>query len=475
MPAPISAVGFDLNAILTAAQSQANGTQKAYYTSQVAGYIGSDPDITIRVAGVLKYRAGITGSLTTSASGVELPTTFDEPPATNTADALTSDDAIVEIESTVTPGRKLLMPLALASAANPNKLAISAALDGTNAMRASVILLQPPAILDAQAPDPGGPVAGGVVASVERFIQQMTTQAPSTMGYFASADWAKQEANIQCPSVAALANMTSGGRGDIMTNNDGPDSIVTWHWAGIATGHSSTNNCLEVRSCEAWVLKDDFATGSWQRLWGPTTIGDGYLWNTVNTKQWVAAVDRSFISGAGVAAYNSILNANGIEAWQVGFNPVSARNAALMADCVAIHSRCLVRVRRITNSSIDNRAYARYRFCVGYDIMNSKQYNYSGSTDKGTFSRPQDGSYPGYAMDGGRNMWSLVPYNANDPDLWYSYGVTSLAPATWTAGLGPPWAAAAGVEDWKTEKPEAKVPWCMSHQQFRNKPVPMPT
>ncbi len=468
MPAPVSATGFDLNQVLAAAQARPNGSQKAFYTSEVAGYIGADPNITIRVDGVLKYRAGITGSLTTSASGIELPTTFDEPPATNTADAITSDDSIVEIESTVTPGRKLILPLALASAANPDKLAISAALDGTNAMRATTILLLPPSLLDPQV------ATGNIIASVDRFIEQMTGASESSSKNWGGASWTNQQANIQCPSVDALDNMTSGGRGDIMTNNGGPDSIVPWNWADAGVGHNGSNNILEATGAEAWVLKTSF-TGSWERLWGPTTVGGGYRWQNGNTLQWVYAVDRASISGSNIAGYPAELDNNGLEFWPPGFNPTSHRNTSLMAQCVAIHCRTLFRVRRLSASGTDNRSLARYRVGLGYDIMNSKQYNYSGSTANGTFARPEAGTYPGYAMDGGRSKNVIIPYDSSNPDAWYAIGVTSITPAYWIAGLGPPWAAAAGVSDWSTEKPEAKTPWCMTHTQFRNNPVPMPT
>lgn len=467
MTAPVSAVGFNLNSILTAAKAKPNGQQKAFYCSEVAGYIGANPDLVITVGGVVKYRAGISGSLESSSSGIELPTQFAEPPAVNTADALTSDDALVEIRSTVTTGRRLIVPLALLSEGDASKLAISAALNGSDAVRASVIVLAPPAGLDQEA------ASGNIIASVEQFIEQMTGASEGTNKNWSSSRWATQQAHIYVPGYGALADMTSGGRGDIITVGDGPDSIITWNWATTASGHNDSNNCLEACALEAWVLKNSF-TGSWERMWGPSKLGGGYRWENDNTRTWVDAQDRASVSGAGVMCYPPEVDQYGEEFWPEGFNPSSHRNASLFAQSVTIHCRTLFRVRKRNPSGTDNRHLARYRVSLGFDVYNSKHYNYSGGTSP-PFSRPEDGTYPGHAMDGGVCRKVIIPYNADNPDAWYAVGVTSLAGAYWTGGINNPWAAAMGVQPFTVDSPYAKAPWCMTAQQFRNNPPPMPT
>lgn len=306
--------------------------------------------------------------------------------------------------------------------------------------------------------------AGSVIASVEDYITQMTAaNAPSQS--FSGMGWANNPGQGLCPSGVALADMTSGGRGDICTYGNGVDSIIAWHWADRAAGHASSSSELQHRSTEAFCLLGN----DWTRLWGPTTLGSGYRWNNGgnggNTNIDISAINR----GGGVSAYPQEIETYGQELWPLGHNP--AVNPSLVRNSVAIHVRGLFRVG-VRPGGADTRSSARYRAKIGFDEANSTHYNFpGGSAGPGKpFSGPEKGTYPGYYMNGFGSSWIPIPFNPANPDAWYMVSVTSITPCFYVAGSVDPWLSA-GITG---EFPWAKEPWCLTHNQLRNNPPPLP-
>lgn len=139
--------GIDINALMAVAGSQAQGTQRARFCSDIASILGSNAIFRIKVGGVTKYQSTVAGALTSSASGIAMPTQFVEPPTTNVADALTASDALIEVSNASNQTIRITVPVK--SSAASGFLEASAALDGTKLVRTSGVLLTAPTSLDA--------------------------------------------------------------------------------------------------------------------------------------------------------------------------------------------------------------------------------------------------------------------------------------------------------------------------------------
>lgn len=139
--------GIDINALMAVAGAQAQGSQKARFCSDIATILGSNAIFRIKVGGTTKYQSTVVGALTSSASGIAMPTQFVEPASTNVADALTASDALIEVSNASNQTIRITVPLK--SSVNAAFLLASAVLDGTKLVRTSGVLLTPPTSLDA--------------------------------------------------------------------------------------------------------------------------------------------------------------------------------------------------------------------------------------------------------------------------------------------------------------------------------------
>lgn len=137
--------GFDVNALMTTAALQPQGQQKAKYSADVAAQIGTNPIVEIRINATVIYRSTISGSMTSSSSGIAFPTQFTEPPSLNVANALTDANAVIVLRNASNAAIEILIPVKAGGAAG--FLTASAALDGTKTVRTSGLLLVPPASL----------------------------------------------------------------------------------------------------------------------------------------------------------------------------------------------------------------------------------------------------------------------------------------------------------------------------------------
>ena len=78
--------GIDINALVSVAGAQAQGSQKARFCSDIATLLGSNAIFRIKVGGTTKYQSTVVGALSSSSAGIAMPLQFVEPPSTNVAD-----------------------------------------------------------------------------------------------------------------------------------------------------------------------------------------------------------------------------------------------------------------------------------------------------------------------------------------------------------------------------------------------------
>jgi hypothetical protein len=151
--------GFDIESLTISAQTVSTGQQKAKYSSDVAGALGSNPIFEIRVGGVVKYRTVIPGTLTGTSSGIAFPNQMTEPASVNVADPLTSN-AIVAIRNASNPAIEISVPVKVGGAAG--YLNASNALSGSDPVRFNQFVLGAPSTLDtgSTTPPPAPPSAG---------------------------------------------------------------------------------------------------------------------------------------------------------------------------------------------------------------------------------------------------------------------------------------------------------------------------
>ncbi len=121
--------GIDLNALMSVAGAQAQGSQKARYCSDIASLLGSNAIFRIKVSGTTKYQSTVVGALTSSSSGIAMPTQLVEPPSVNVADALTDASALLELSNATNQTIKITVPVKEGGATG--FLDADAALDGT--------------------------------------------------------------------------------------------------------------------------------------------------------------------------------------------------------------------------------------------------------------------------------------------------------------------------------------------------------
>ena len=161
--------GIDINALVSVAGAQAQGSQKARFCSDIATLLGSNAIFRIKVGGTTKYQSTVVGALSSSSAGIAMPLQFVEPPSTNVADALTAADALIEVSNASNSTIRITVPVKAGGASG--FLTASAALDGTKLFRTSGVLLTPPASLDAS-------VGGGSTSCiylVSTLVADMTT------------------------------------------------------------------------------------------------------------------------------------------------------------------------------------------------------------------------------------------------------------------------------------------------------------
>lgn len=178
--------GFDVASLMATAAAQPNGSQKAKFAADVATALGSGAIYEIRAGvtvplnesaldGSVVYRTTISGPLTSSSSGVPMPTQFVEPPTINVSNALTT--GVVEIiRSASNPAIEIRTPLK--AGGGDGFLTASKALNGSYYVRTSGRILVPPAVLDVGA----GGGGGGTVLSLEEEMNRSMQKPPPREG-----------------------------------------------------------------------------------------------------------------------------------------------------------------------------------------------------------------------------------------------------------------------------------------------------
>lgn len=180
--ARVTLAGFNVPALITAAGALSNGQQKAKYCADVATLLGANPIFEITVAGVVKYRTTVAGSLTSSSAGVLIPAQLVEPPTVNLADALTGTDCLILIRNATNASVYAQVPVRVGGGAD--YVTASLALDGTRRVRTNAFRLTAPVTLDVT-----GGTAGSISYAKQNLIDDMTlanqnnwgiAQAPAT-------------------------------------------------------------------------------------------------------------------------------------------------------------------------------------------------------------------------------------------------------------------------------------------------------
>lgn len=208
--------GLDVDSLIATASAQAEGSQKAKFCADVAAAIGSNAiyeiysGVTVALDaatldGTVVYRTTISGALSSSGSGVVLPTQFTEPPTINTADALTGGNDVEVIRNASNSAIQIRTPIKVSG--GTGFLTASKALDGTYTLRTSSRILKAPAVLDTNV---GGGSTSGIYA-VSTLISDMTSGNDS--GWYIEAAPNTKDSNGpggKYPYVAIGLNSSNG-------------------------------------------------------------------------------------------------------------------------------------------------------------------------------------------------------------------------------------------------------------------------
>jgi len=284
--------------------------------------------------------------------------------------------------------------------------------------------------------------------------------------------WAIEEALTSISSIDSLEQATSGGRGDILTHEQGVDLIQSWTWANQRSDNNASQSELQITALYAEVL--DKRDEQWKRVWGPLSIDTSNEW----TDEWQDSDSYSLerennALGGPVAAFDHRLSAVGIQAWQTDFpySVDSQVNADLVQNAKVYRVRGLARVAMRPDATEDDRSDARFLIQQGFGLFNSTHPAYISQelTDGSEFTQPSE-TYPGFAIEGGYSRWMLVPFQQEFPDKWYAFGVISITDSTWTALYVEPWAEAAGCGEQDCESEHAAVGGLSGAEYERSNP-----
>ena len=484
--------GFDVTALVNAALALSVGNQKAKYSSDVAAQLGANPIFEIQVGGTAVYRSTVSGSLAGDSSGITIPSQFVEPPTVNAANALTDSSAVVVIRNASNASIEIRIPVKAGGATG--FATASEALDGTDPVRTSSLILRAPSILDVSL---GGgdflPAANPALSMAQGYIESMTMVNQGQSVNHSSAHWTGSPGQVTVGSYAALQYLCTEG-GDILTQGTGLNAQTFWNWMDISTGHSNTNNELQCLGMEAWILKGTgnssqgiLTIGDWEQMWS-APLGTGYEWgsNGGNDIRGDSSITNRDDRGTGIRAVSQNIVNLAQENWPDpnggGAGPTT--NASLMQQSVCWHCRSFFRVGMVNLTGTDNRGNGRYRIKLGHDLFNTSHPNWAGRGTANTgnpyeipyppTSRHPIGTMPGYGMNGSTCSWNLIPFNAANPDAWYVVSLTTFTPGFYaSAGYYPAVAAAFGADEW-AEAPFGKEPYAITHGTFLGKLPPDP-
>lgn len=143
VPATLSGTGVNVSALLAAAASQPSGQRGLKYSGDVSNLLGSFPIVEVIVGGIVRYRTTVNGSLSYSASGIAIPSQFNEPPSVNQVDALTSADSKIRFRPA--SGADVALDVNVNVNTIVGALKIDKGLNGSRVLRMSGVVIRPPA------------------------------------------------------------------------------------------------------------------------------------------------------------------------------------------------------------------------------------------------------------------------------------------------------------------------------------------
>ena len=442
---PFKAFGFSLDELTVSSLALTSGTQGAAFSSAVATQIGSNAIVQVKVAGVVKYRATVSGSLSSSGAGVVLPATLNAP-TINIADALTDPNCFLEVVNATVPTTYLSIPIVKGSYNGlSGKFAITEELDGTSTLSFYGVLLAPPSVLDQTAGSTTTPSAG-VDATPAMILSDMANDNDALALAMNGSALATRKSQTFCPSYDALVDMCMNNRGTLPT---GVDSIVPHIHLWDAAANSATNTKVQIRRLEVLVLRK--STGTWLRLGGPT-------------RPWGMVLAGTGAGTSGSLAYEDDGEVVSVVPLGQGYEitplfPYEFSNKVLIADTKRVHVRAQLRLGKTVATTADDRTVGRYFASVGFEFHDSET----------TLTARPPTSFPVKAMMGGNGRSKLVPYTAPERAAgnWMMFSYTAV-PSFTEVGTPLPWGN--GTPAWAYDAP----PWVPTTAEFNTTPPWLP-
>lgn len=150
MAETVTAVGIDVEQIVADALLEAEGSQKAYYITQLVAALGVNPKVRLKRDGTTVYEATLSAGISNVDGSLAVPASWNSP-TTNSAADIDSGAWLFEIEKATDSGVRLSMSAGPSGADVVANL--SQDLDGSASVVPSLMLFQCPVSLDASSGD----------------------------------------------------------------------------------------------------------------------------------------------------------------------------------------------------------------------------------------------------------------------------------------------------------------------------------